>query len=134
MNLQVQLKKCSSTDYEYMKAAARMYARFLFSAGRDMKRFMNEVLVNKNLADSNWARETKPIMDSIIMLYKVNEIKQAYFELDESMRTIREKSSTINNDEDLSNFLNGYSEVASKEWNRLNDFYRVVFNEALDVY
>lgn len=118
---------------EYLKDAAKMYYRFLDAVSVDMQKFCKETIDGKvSYQISDWSVHCKPIMDSLLSIYKITEIRAGYDEMNSSLEEFKNQvqNNTLSN-EDADTFLRGMDKLDKANKTRIQRIYRMIFNESI---
>lgn len=129
------IEKYPDDKYEYLKNAAKMYGRFLRASNSDLTDVLKAM--HKGEIDTNyfnWSKRCKPVMDSIVSLYSINELKTSYINIDQSIKVLLSDSTSRTVDDQEFNFkAQQIKEILQADMHRINRLYQLIFNESLAI-
>ena len=119
---------------DYLKEAAKKYARFLQAVNTDFTEYFENIFNKKNDTLPQWSLHSKPILDSIIRDYEIDELSASYAEMDSSVQIIsNNRKEGFSNDIDPKDFFYGMKKLITADMFRINRIYKMIFNEELGI-
>jgi hypothetical protein len=119
---------------DYLKEAAKKYARFLQAVNTDFNQYFDKFFKNNNAINQEWSSHCKPILDSIVNEYEINELSITYAEIDSSFQIMtNQKNSGVELDIEPDIYIEGMKKLITTDMLRINRIYKMIFNEEIGI-
>lgn len=120
---------------DYLKESAKKYARFLKAVNTDFNIYFEEYFKGTEQdIRKQWSANCKPILDSIVKEYEINELTASYAEIDSSIQIISSTDKEVISERiDPKVFFDGMKKLINTDMYRINRTYKMIFNESIGI-